>query len=552
MTQLSRQTKTTMATIMLMSFLDMVGYMAIMPSLIFYLRELGGTDEQYGLVLALPSLFAFVMMPVYGSWVDASGNKYRAPLFFGSSLCITGMLLYTTAITFPEPFGLWVLLLSRVIYGIGASSGSVMFPYLTSIVEHDQLTYCTLLLSTASSLGLAIGPLFTTAVSKVDTEWNVLGSGWVIPLNPYNSVGFLLAFNDTIGAVMMYFFLPEPKRDTKRESDSQQAAVAAAAIENASTNTKWSDVIRELRSFGLLLPLFTMYVINANYQLIETSFSPAASHGLGWGPVQTSSVLGFNSITIMICTAFSMFLTSKLKVTDATMIICGHACWFVAGTMMYYYWTNLGQVWHYVVPITIAMVGFPLIGPAAQSRFSAAIVTRPELEPIQARLQAVYGMASTLANVITPLFVGHFVLRSPQDVDSGTNPHELTAFALYIPICSGICILGWVCTKLFAPDEEGSDEAGELSVPTEASSLVRKKTGRRSSIVSIHSEFSVANEANRLRSSSIMGGSHGLPLLIPFESDGEKHRREKLWEDKKHWEEMIDNALEAEKKNAAI
>lgn len=534
MSPFSNQFKITFAAICFMTFLECVGYMAVMPSLIFYVRELGGSDEQYGLILASANFSSFLMMPLYGSWVDALGNKYRLPLFFGSIFCITGMILYSVAICFPKPIGVWVLLLSRIIYGIGASSGSIYFSYITSVVEHDQLTYCTQLLSMATYGGLAVGPFFNSMISNVNTEWNVLGSGWILPLDALNAVGLLIATNDIIALVLMYLYVPEPPNKEKSESEAQTAG-AAAADTTGSTDAAWSDVFKELKSFRLLLPLITTYVVGANYQLIEASFSPAAMHGLGWGPVQTSAVLGGNTVTLVLFTFISLYLSTEVKVRDGTMIMVGFMLWFVAGIGMYAFWIYPATAMDYVVPISIGLAGYPLIGPATRSEFSRYIHIRPELEPLQARLQSIIGMANEVASFTTPLFVGACVLRSPEEVEAGKNNHELTPFALYIPVFSAICILGWFYNELLEKDDV--DEAEELV--TEGTPLVSEGKKPRHSIACINSEFSAKNEVNRLRSASIILGAHRMSVVVPFETDPEKKLREKLMEEKKQWENMI-------------
>lgn len=46
-----------------------VGYMAVFPTMIFYVRQLGGTESQYGMLLSVPNLVGFFATPLYGSWV---------------------------------------------------------------------------------------------------------------------------------------------------------------------------------------------------------------------------------------------------------------------------------------------------------------------------------------------------------------------------------------------------------------------------------------------------------------------------------------------------
>lgn len=318
--------------------------------------------------------------------VDASGNKYRRAFFLGVYLNIASMLLFTIAIGCGE-WGISVLFVSRVLWGMGSGAGALGYAYLASILEHDQLTFCTLLLSIASNAGLALGPFVNNLLTEIDTELTIPGTGIQIPVNAYNAVGLLLAAFEVVNLVLDYFFVIEPKNKHRGSVISRASMTAPTGA--AGSEGGWGLVFKELGRFSLLLPMITSFVASADYQLIEASFPPAAMHGLGWGPVQTSAVLGSNSLIMMFFTFVAMVLSSTYKVPDSHMIIGGLSLWVVAGSLMYHLWTFPAFGWWYVMTITIGLVGFPFIGPATQSRFCAAIAARgPELEPVQARLQA--------------------------------------------------------------------------------------------------------------------------------------------------------------------
>lgn len=61
----------------LINIFDSVSNSVVGPSLIFYVTEMGGTKEQYGLIMSISFLVGMVMMPVYGAWVDSNGNRVR-------------------------------------------------------------------------------------------------------------------------------------------------------------------------------------------------------------------------------------------------------------------------------------------------------------------------------------------------------------------------------------------------------------------------------------------------------------------------------------------
>ena len=90
------QAKLAVMALFIMGFLDTLGYMALMPTLIFYVRAVGGDESQYGSIMAANNFSAFLMMPLYASYVDATG-KFRKVFFLGTFLCILGQVFYTFA-----------------------------------------------------------------------------------------------------------------------------------------------------------------------------------------------------------------------------------------------------------------------------------------------------------------------------------------------------------------------------------------------------------------------------------------------------------------------
>ena len=212
----------------------------------------------------------------------------------------------------------------------------------------------------------------------------------------------------------------------------------------------------------------------------------------------------------------------------------------------YLFWTYPAEPWQLVTPFTVAMIGMPIIGPALQSMFTKAILSRPELEPIQTRLQSVLSMTGEVANFLTPLFVGNFVLRSPETIENGTNKHEITAYSLYVPILSTLCIIGFLYerTVLHADDDvdDGLQEEESTTI-TETTMLLKDKTkfkkSRRSSLLSIQSSLSADNEAKKHRASAIMGSNHAFPVYVPFDTPSEKKRREKSIRLRKQWVDLV-------------
>ena len=131
---------------------------------------------------------------------------------------------------------------------------------------------------------------------------------------------------------------------------------------------------------------------------IETAFPPAAADGLGWGPVQTSAVLGSTSIVIFFMMILTIFLSGKVH--DLIMVAIGDICWIFGGSGMYLFWKRDAPVLHYYIPIVISCMGFPFIMAANRSNFTKAVASKPALEGSVALMQSVLSMAASVAGFV--------------------------------------------------------------------------------------------------------------------------------------------------------
>jgi len=331
------QAKLAVMALFIMGFLDTLGYMALMPTLIFYVRAVGGDESQYGSIMAANNFSAFLMMPIYASYVDATG-KFRKVFFLGTFLCILGQVFYTFAIVFGETgLAVHVLLASRTIYGIGAAAfGAVGFTYIALMVEPEQLTLVTTILTFGSGQGLVFGPFINQFLEGINTSINVFGL--TVPILEINAVGIFIACTQLISVILTYFFLPEVSTKKKDED--------AALIEKAKSlpddeqqskreDTGWASIFREFATdIKLLLPVFAVFVASSNFQLIENAFPPATAHALGWGPAETAEIFSYNTIVMMISMFSAMGLSQKYNLNDTSLIIGGNITWAISGILM--------------------------------------------------------------------------------------------------------------------------------------------------------------------------------------------------------------------------
>jgi multidrug resistance protein len=141
------------------AFVDMVGLTLVLPLLPYYATEFGANALVVGLLISSFSLAQLVCAPVWGSISDRYGR--RPAILFG---------LATTAIAyvvFAFAHSVWLLLLSRVIQGVGGGTIGVVQAYVADVSAPEDRTKSLGWLSAVTSLGAVVGPAFGSVLDQV-------------------------------------------------------------------------------------------------------------------------------------------------------------------------------------------------------------------------------------------------------------------------------------------------------------------------------------------------------------------------------------------------
>lgn len=134
------------------AFVDMVGLTMILPLLPFYAREFGASATLVGLLIAAFSLAQLIVAPVWGRFSDHYGR--RPAILAGLLVTAAAYLLFAFA------GSLVLLLLSRIIQGIGGGTIGVVQAYVADTSTAGQRTRSLGWLSAVTSLGAVAGPAF--------------------------------------------------------------------------------------------------------------------------------------------------------------------------------------------------------------------------------------------------------------------------------------------------------------------------------------------------------------------------------------------------------
>jgi MFS family permease len=148
-------------------FVDMMGFLIVLPLLPFYAEELGASRFQVG---ALVSSFAFAQVATAPLWGRLSDRYGRRPMI------LSGLLISAAAYILFESAGtVWLLFLSRFVQGGGGGTVGVVQAYLSDSVPSEERAAGFGWLTAAASAGVMIGP----AIGSLAADSGLFGPGYL-------------------------------------------------------------------------------------------------------------------------------------------------------------------------------------------------------------------------------------------------------------------------------------------------------------------------------------------------------------------------------------
>ena len=143
------------------AFVDMIGFMLVLPVLPFYALRMHATPTQVGWILAAFSIAQLVSAPLWGRVSDRYGR--RPALLIG---LFAAALAY---IVFAFANSLLLLFVSRLVQGAGGGTTGVAQAYVADTVRPADRTRALGWLSSASSAGVIVGPILGTFAGHLGT-----------------------------------------------------------------------------------------------------------------------------------------------------------------------------------------------------------------------------------------------------------------------------------------------------------------------------------------------------------------------------------------------
>jgi MFS family permease len=178
-----------LAVLIGVAFIDMIGFMLVLPVLPFYALNLHATPVEVGLLMAAFSIAQLMSAPLWGRVSDRFGR--RPALLIGLAGAAIAYVVFGFAHT------LWLLFASRFVQGAGGGTTGVAQAYVADSVRPADRARALGWLSSASSAGVVLGPIIGTFAQR-------LGTG---------APGFIAAGLCVMNIAFAWWWLPESKTD---------------------------------------------------------------------------------------------------------------------------------------------------------------------------------------------------------------------------------------------------------------------------------------------------------------------------------------------------
>lgn len=280
--------------IFLTVFIDLLGFGLLIPVLPSFGVNVLNIDEfSIGIAISIYSFIQFLFNPIFGKISDKNGRK--PVILFCLLLNALGYLIFA----FTDNY--LILLISRIIAGIGGSSISVAQAYIADITTPKSRSKGMGLIGSAFGLGFVFGPLL----------------GGILAEYGYQIVGFVSAGFSLAALILTFFMLPESLRSsytTQAQTDRKIRLI----------NTQSFKYVFSKPDLALLISLF--FILTFSFANIYGTFALLGIQVYGFTDKQNGYMFGITGIVSALVQGvfigkISKFLTKKKIIIIGSLLV---------------------------------------------------------------------------------------------------------------------------------------------------------------------------------------------------------------------------------------
>jgi len=282
--------KSALTLIFLTVFIDLLGFGILIPILpSFAIKELGVNEAAIGIAIAIYSFVQFLFNPVLGKISDKYG---RRPVIIA---CLFLNAIGYVVFAFTHSF--LMLLISRVIAGIGGSSIGVAQAYIADVTTRENRSKGMGMIGAAFGLGFVFGPLI-----------GGLLSGFGYPVTGFVAAGFSFA-----AFIVTIFLLPE-SLNLKQIADTETANRRRKLFDFAAMKK-----ILQKPDLAVLVLLF--FILTFSFANIYGTFALLGLKVYGFTDMQNGYMFGIVGLTSAIVQGGLIGRINKLMSKKKILII---------------------------------------------------------------------------------------------------------------------------------------------------------------------------------------------------------------------------------------
>ncbi len=174
-------------TVLLIVFVDILGFTVMIPLLPFYAENLGATPFQIGMLSSIYGFCSLIAGPILGDLSDHFGRR-RILLISQIGSCVGFIILaFSNA--------LWIVFLSRIIDGVTAGNLTVAQAYISDVTKPQQRTRAMGLIGASFGLGFIVGPALSGLLSHFGHTAPIWASAFLSFLSIIGTYLFLKEVN---------------------------------------------------------------------------------------------------------------------------------------------------------------------------------------------------------------------------------------------------------------------------------------------------------------------------------------------------------------------
>jgi multidrug resistance protein len=367
-----------LAVLIAVNFVDMIGFMIVLPLLPFYALKLDASPEIIGWLIASFSIAQLLAAPLWGRVSDRYGR--RPALLIGLSASALAYVVFGLATS------VWLLLMSRLVQGAGGGTTGVAQAYVADTVEPRDRARALGWLSAATSAGVMLGPATGSVAAQL---------GQAAP-------GMIAAALCLINVVFAWKWLPE-----SRTASTSSSATPARPI----WYPAWVAIRHPTTPIGRLLWIYGVGML----AFASLTSVMALYLGARFGIDETNIGYIFLYIGVLSFVMRSALLGPIIDRIGETWAMRVGTILMILGLALY---PLPGELWLLALVIPLMPIGTALLFPATTSLMSRYSEQR-ELGTTMGVAQTFAGLARVVAPILATITFQRLGPASPFYVAAG-------------------------------------------------------------------------------------------------------------------------------------